>query len=97
MQRKPDNLLSYVGDDVSATVFDASAAGSIFLASTSVTGLVAALGTRLRREISYTTSSVFLTWYLMLSLRRLSASFLRFRIWKPACRSLTKWLIWSGR
>ena len=45
---------------------------------------------------SYTTSSTSLTRYLMPSLRFLSASFLRLRIWKPACTSLMNWLICRG-
>jgi hypothetical protein len=38
-----------------------------------------------------------LTRYLMPSLRFRRTSFLRFRIWKPACTSLMNSLICSGR
>ncbi len=37
------------------------------------------------------------TLYLMLSLLLRSESFFRLRIWKPAWRSLTNWLICTGR
>ena len=46
---------------------------------------------------SYTTSSTSLTRYLMPSLRLRRESFLRLRIWKPACTSLMNWLICRGR
>jgi hypothetical protein len=56
-----------------------------------------AFGNRFLRERSYTISSIFLTLYLMLSLLRLNKSFFKFRIWKPAWRSFTNWLICRGR
>jgi hypothetical protein len=54
-------------------------------------------GSRFLNDKSYTTSSTSFTLYFNPSLRRRRLSFLRLRIWKPACRSLTNWLIWSGR
>ena len=46
---------------------------------------------------SYTTSSTSLTRYLMPSLRFRKTSFLRFKIWKPACTFLMNCEICSGR
>ena len=46
---------------------------------------------------SYTTSSTSLTRYLIPSLRLRRTSFLRLRIWKPACTCLMKVLICGAR
>jgi hypothetical protein len=54
-------------------------------------------GTKFLSDKSYTTSSTSLTLYFSPSLRRRRLSFLRLRIWKPACKSLTNWLMSKGR